>query len=153
MKNTAKKGIAIDFINNKILVTKAFEAKARIPYSEENKELMETIQMYQGFKVEIVSNPKPKKSSQKKFTYAQMEEFINAYYPADMGEFERVKNLVVLHGTKYQNTLKWFMARYEEDERLYSAKELKERAKVTVAKVSVNRPTANKANVETAVVH
>ena len=43
------------------------------------------------------------------------------------------------------------MARYEEDERLYSAKELKARAKVTVAKVSVNRPTANKANANTAV--
>ena len=152
MKRTAKKGMEINFINRTILVTKSFEEKARIPGSRENEELMEAIQKYEGFKVEI-NDSKPKKNGKKMFTFKQMEEFINAYYPEDIEEYNEVKELFVLHGTKYQNTLKWFKARYENDKRIYSRKELKEKAKIKVAKVPANRPVVKKADVETAMVH
>ena len=153
MKRTAKKGMEINFINRKILVTKAFEEKARIPGSRENEELLETMQRYNGFTIELIKNPKPNNNGQKKFTYADMESFINAYYPEDLDEYKEVKELFVLHGSKYQNTLKWFAERYENDDRIYSSKELKEKTKVKIAKISTNRPTAKKVNVETAVVH
>ena len=85
MKRTAKKGMEINFINRTILVTKSFEEKARIPGSKENEELMEAIQKYEGFRVEI-NDSKPKKNGKKMFTFEQMEEFINAYYPEDIKE-------------------------------------------------------------------
>ena len=128
------KNVKIDFINKKIVITKSFAEKASNPRAKENAELMELMEKYVGFSIEVVKDSKKSKSTNKvkALSYKEMEEYISTYHEEDLEEFRGLKAQFVLRGSVYHAICEWFEERYKED------KELKNRAEKK-AKIVVKR--------------
>ena len=79
----------IDFINRKIVITKSFAEKASNPRAKENAELMELMEKYVGFGIEVVKDTKKNKKTNKvkALSYKEMEEYITTYHEEDLEEF------------------------------------------------------------------
>ena len=122
----------IDFINRKIVITKSFAEKASNPRAKENAELMELMEKYVGFGIEVVKDTKKNKKTNKvkALSYKEMVEYITTYHEADLEEFKNLKAQFVLRGSVYHAICEWFEEKYKEDKELVNRAEKK--AKIVV---------------------
>ena len=111
MKNTYK----IDFTNNTLTMSKAFEDAANDPSTPEYKLLQQIRADFPGLTVARKSRrPSKKANPSKNLTYANMEQYIKAFKNAAdlLAEFEKVKQLAGAQTNSYQYVRRWFVAQF-----------------------------------------
>ena len=111
MKNTYK----IDFVNNTLTMTKAFEDAASNPTSQEYKLLQQIRADYPGLTIIRKTRRAPKKARPtKNLTYKHMEQYMNVFQNADklLAQFEVVKKCSLGQSNHYQFVLDWFKTQF-----------------------------------------
>lgn len=111
MKNAYK----IDFTNNTLTMSKAFEDAANDPSTPEYKLLQQIRADFPGLTVvRKTRRPSKKANPSKNLTYANMEQYIKAFKNADdlLKEFEKVKQLAGPQTNRYQYVRRWFVAQF-----------------------------------------
>ena len=107
MKNTYK----IDFVNNTLTMTKAFEDAASNPTSQEYKLLQQIRADFPGLTI-IRKTRRPTKKARptKNLTYANMEKYMSVFQNADelLAQFEVVKKCSLGQSNHYKFVLDWF---------------------------------------------
>lgn len=119
--------ITIDFLANKIVVTKGFYANAIIPATEENEKLRTVLNDYPNMKVSVrETSRKSKPNAYKGLTYRYMREFVSVMDNENLDVFGRV----ILHFERMyaENTSKvyaavrgWFLENYPNHEEMIVA--------------------------------
>ena len=109
--------ITIDFMENKIVVTKRFYANAIIPATEENEKLRTILNDYPNMKVSVrESSRKSKPNAYKGLTYRYMRKFISVMDNENLDVFERVilhfEGLYTENGEVYAAVRDWFLENY-----------------------------------------
>ena len=111
MKNTYK----IDFANNTLTMTKAFEAAANEYGSEEYKLLQQLRADFPGIQI-IRKTRRPSKTSRpnKNLTYANMEKYMSVFKNAAelLAQFEIVKTCSQKESNPYQYVKEWFVTQF-----------------------------------------
>ena len=109
--------ITIDFIANKIVVTKGFYENAKVPATEENDRLRAVLSDYPNMKVSVRESSR--KSTPNKFkglTYRYMRKFISVMDNENLDVFERVilhfEGLYTENGEVYAAVRDWFLENY-----------------------------------------
>ena len=109
--------ITIDFITNKIVVTKGFYENAKVPATEENEKLRAVMSEYPNMKVSV--REFSRKSTPNKFkglTYRYMRKFISVMDNENLDVFERVilhfEGLYMENGEVYAAVRDWFLENY-----------------------------------------
>lgn len=111
MKNTYK----VDFVNNTLTMTKAFEEAASNPTSQEYKLLQQIRADFPGLTIIRKTRRAPKKARPtKNLTYANMEKYMSVFQNADelLAQFEVVKKCSLGQSNHYQFVLDWFKAQF-----------------------------------------
>ena len=113
-------GYEINYVENKIIVTKKFLKEAGIIGSNAYKELAQVRKDYPDFT--IVQREIAKKNDKKtygKLTYERMAEFIEAQEaenaPAVLAEFKQMQVLSKFQSGSYAYVKTWFLKRYEDE--------------------------------------
>lgn len=106
--------ITIDFMANKIVVTKGFYANAIIPATEENEKLRTVLSDYPNMKVSVrESSRKNKSNAYKGLTYRYMRKFISVMDNENLDVFERVilhfEGIYTENGEVYAAVRDWFL--------------------------------------------
>ena len=112
MKN---KGFTIDHLNKKIIVTKAFLARASQLDTQEFDTVQNLMMILSGYKfVERDSIKKnPNKKTYRNLTYKNMEEYIKLLGGGfALQEFEKVKKASSIAPSPYAYVKKWFLKNY-----------------------------------------
>ena len=117
--------ITIDFITNKIVVTKRFYENAIIPATEENERLRTVLCDYPNMKVSVrESSRKSKPNAYKGLTYRYMRKFISLMDKENLPNFE---NVVLIYEGLYTENAKviakvrdWFLETYPNHEDMIS---------------------------------
>lgn len=109
--------ITVDFIANKIVVTKGFYANAIIPATEENEKLRAVLNDYPNMKVSVrESSRKSTPNKYKGLTYRYMRKFISVMDNENLDVFERVilhfEGLYMENGEVYAAVRDWFLENY-----------------------------------------
>lgn len=118
--------ITIDFMANKVVVTKRFYANAIIPATEENEKLRTILNDYPNMKVSVrESSRKSKPNAYKGLTYRYMRKFISVMDNENLDVFERVilhfEGLFTENGEVYAAVRDWFLANYPDHKELIVA--------------------------------
>lgn len=111
MKNTYK----IDFVNNTLTMTKAFEEAASNPTSQEYKLLQQIRADFPGLTIIRKTRRAPKKARPtKNLTYANMEKYMSVFQNADelLAQFEVVKTCSLEQPSPYKFVRDWFEAQF-----------------------------------------
>lgn len=111
MKNTYK----IDFVNNTLTMTKAFEDAASNPTSQEYKLLQQIRADFPGLTIIRKTRRAPKKARPtKNLTYANMEKYMSVFQNADelLAQFEVVKTCSLEQNSPYKFVREWFEAQF-----------------------------------------
>lgn len=104
----------VDFMTNRIIVSRKFLENSQKVYSEEFRMMIELQKMLPTFRIEVmtvrVNRPKTP-------TYDQMRAFIEMQDDADalLEEFHKVRMLGCATGNAYAFVLKWFKNRFEKE--------------------------------------
>ena len=107
--------ITIDFIANKIVVTKGFYENAKVPATEENDRLRAVLSDYPNMKVSVREcSRKNKPNAFKGLTYRYMRKFISVMDYENLDTFERVCEIAEGKQGKYAVIKKWFLNNYKE---------------------------------------
>ena len=109
--------ITIDFIANKIVVTKGFYENAKVPATEENDRLRAVLSDYPNMKVSVrESNRKATANPYKGLTYRYMRKFISVMDNENLDTFERVilhfEGVYTENGEVYAAVRDWFLENY-----------------------------------------
>ena len=126
MKNTYK----VDFTNNTLTMSKAFEDAANDPSTPEYKLLQQIRADFPGLTVARKSRrPSKKTNPSKNLTYANMEQYIKAFKNAAelLAEFEKAKQLAGPQTNRYQYVRRWFLKQFPNYKELpdFSSEQLK----------------------------
>ena len=118
--------ITIDFMANKVIVTKRFYANAIIPATEENEKLRIVLNDYPNMKVSVrESSRKSKPNAYKGLTYRYMRKFISVMDNENLDVFERVilhfEGLYTENGEVYAAVRDWFLTNYPDHKELIVA--------------------------------
>ena len=111
MKNTYK----IDFVNNTLTMTKAFEDAASNPTSQEYKLLQQIRADFPGLTIIRKTRRAPKKARPtKNLTYANMEKYMSVFQNADelLAQFEVVKTCSLEQPSPYKFVRDWFETQF-----------------------------------------
>ena len=111
MKNTYK----IDFVNNTLTMTKAFEDAASNPTSQEYKLLQQIRADFPGLTIIRKTRRAPKKARPtKNLTYKHMEQYMSVFQNADklLAQFEVVKECSKQQPSPYKFVRDWFEAQF-----------------------------------------
>ena len=111
MKNTYK----VDFVNNTLTMTKAFEDAASNPTSQEYKLLQQIRADFPGLTIIRKTRRAPKKARPtKNLTYANMEKYMSVFQNADelLAQFEVVKECSKQQPSPYKFVRDWFEAQF-----------------------------------------
>ena len=111
MKNTYK----IDFVNNTLTMTKAFEDAASNHTSQEYKLLQQIRADFPGLTIIRKTRRTPKKARPtKNLTYANMEKYMGVFQNADelLAQFEVVKTCSLEQPSPYKFVRDWFEAQF-----------------------------------------
>lgn len=111
MKNTYK----IDFTNNTLTISKAFEDAANDPSTPEYKLLQQIRADFPGLMiVRKTRRPSKKANPNKNLTYSNMERYIKALTNTNdlLKEFESVKELAGAQTNSYQYVRGWFLKQF-----------------------------------------
>lgn len=107
MKNTYK----VDFVNNTLTMTKAFEDAASNPTSQEYKLLQQIRADFPGLTIIRKTRRAPKKARPtKNLTYKHMEQYMSVFQNADklLAQFEVVKECSKQQPSPYKFVRDWF---------------------------------------------
>ena len=107
MKNTYK----IDFVNNTLTMSKAFEEALNNPNSEEYKLFLQLRADFPGLTIIRKTRRAPKKARPtKNLTYKHMEQYMNVFQNADklLAQFEVVKECSKQQPSPYKFVKDWF---------------------------------------------
>ena len=111
MKNTYK----VDFVNNTLTMTKAFEDAASNPTSQEYKLLQQIRADFPGLTNIDKARRAPKKARPtKNLTYKHMEQYMSVFQNADklLAQFEVVKECSKQQPSPYKFVRDWFEAQF-----------------------------------------
>ena len=111
MKNTYK----IDFVNNTLTMTKAFEEAASNPTSQEYKQLQQIRADVPGLTIIRKTRRAPKKGRPtKNLTYANMEKYMSVFQNKDelLAQFEVVKTCSLEQPSPYKFVRDWFETQF-----------------------------------------
>ena len=111
MKNTYK----VDFVNNTLTMTKAFEDAASDPTSQEYKLLQQIRADFPGLTIIRKTRRAPKKARPtKNLTYKHMEQYMSVFQNADklLAQFEVVKECSKQQPSPYKFVRDWFEAQF-----------------------------------------
>lgn len=111
MKNTYK----VDFVNNTLTMTKAFEDAASNPTSQEYKLLQQIRADFPGLTIIRKTRRAPKKARPtKNLTYKHMEQYMSVFQNADklLAQFEVVKECSKQQPSPYKFVRDWFEAQF-----------------------------------------
>ncbi len=111
MKNTYK----IDFVNNTLTMTKAFEDAASNPTSQEYKLLQQIRADFPSLTIIRKTRRAPKKARPtKNLTYANMEKYMSVFQNADelLAQFEVVKTCSLEQPSPYKFVRDWFETQF-----------------------------------------
>ena len=115
------KGYKIDFVNNTLTISKAFEDAAAVPYSEEYKLLQQIRADFPNLTiVRKARRTSTTKKRNKNMTYANMEKYMSVFQNADklLAQFEVVKRQSKLEKSPYQLVLSWFVEQFPDYQEL-----------------------------------
>lgn len=106
-----KVNVNVDFVNEALVVSKAFYKKACAFGSKENVELREAMEAYKGFSIEFKVSDKKTYNG---LTFVRMAAYIQTQADAEarMLEFEAVKKIAKAKGAMYPLTKEWFFLTY-----------------------------------------
>lgn len=109
--------IKIDFITNKIIVTKGFYENAVIPATEENAQLNTVLKDYPKMTVSVrETSRKSKPNAYKGLTYRYMRKFISIMDRGNLERFEQVvlayEGLYAESATVFAEVRDWFLRTY-----------------------------------------
>ncbi len=111
MKNSYK----IDFVNNTLTMSKAFEDALNNPSSEEYKLVQQIRADFPSMQIVRKTRRAPKNCRPtKRLTYANMEIYMSVFKNADelLAQFEIVKKRSVGQNSPYGYVRKWFEAQF-----------------------------------------
>lgn len=109
------KGYHINFTQNTMTITSAFQTAANNPASEEYKLLAQIKADYPTMKIIRKSRRAAKRCNPSKgLTYANMERYMKAYKNAAelLEQFEKVKKLATVHPNRYLYVKNWFISQF-----------------------------------------
>ena len=112
MKNNTYK---IDFVNNTLTMSKAFEDALNNPNSQEYKLFLQLRADFPGLTIIRKTRRAPKKASpNKNLTYKHMEQYMSVFKNADelLAQFEVVKKCSLGQSNHYQFVLDWFKTQF-----------------------------------------
>lgn len=115
--------IKIDFITNKIIVTKGFYESAVIPATEENAQLNTVLRDYPNMTVSVrETSRKSKPNAYKGLTYRYMRKFISIMDRGNLERFEQVvlayEGLYSENATVFAKVRDWFLITYPRHEEM-----------------------------------
>ena len=105
----------IDFTNNTLVMSKAFEAAASNPHSKEYKLLQQLRADFPGLTVARKARRTAKKAQPtKNLTYANMEKYISVFANAAdlLAQFEVVKTCSKQQPSPYKYVREWFVTQF-----------------------------------------
>ena len=108
MKNNTYK---IDFVNNTLTMSKAFEEALNNPASEEYKLFLQLRADFPGLTIIRKTRRAPKKARPtKNLTYKHMEQYMSVFKNADelLAQFDAVKRCSLGQSNPYMYVLDWF---------------------------------------------
>lgn len=111
MKNTYK----VDFVNNTLTISKAFEEAASNPASQEYKLLQQIRADFPGLTIIRKTRRAPKKARPtKNLTYANMEKYMSVFQNADelLAQFKVVKTCSLEQPSPYKFVRDWFETQF-----------------------------------------
>jgi hypothetical protein len=111
MKNTYK----VDFVNNTLTMSKAFEEAASNPASQEYKLLQQIRADFPGLTIIRKTRRAPKKARPtKNLTYANMEKYMSVFQNADelLAQFKVVKTCSLEQPSPYKFVRDWFETQF-----------------------------------------
>ena len=111
MKNTYK----VDFVNNTLTMTKAFEDAASNPTSQEYKLLQQIRADFPGLTIIRKTRRAPKKARHtKNLTYANMEKYMSVFKNSVelLAQFEVVKTCSLEQPSPYKFVRDWFETQF-----------------------------------------
>ena len=111
MKNTYK----VDFVNNTLTMSKAFEEAASNPASQEYKLLQQIRADFPGLAIIRKTRRAPKKARPtKNLTYANMEKYMSVFQNADelLAQFKVVKTCSLEQPSPYKFVRDWFETQF-----------------------------------------
>lgn len=109
------KGYHINFTQNTMTITSAFQTAANNPASEEYKLLAQIKADYPTMKIIRKSRRTAKRCNPSKgLTYANMERYMKVYKNAAelLEQFEKVKKLAAVHPNRYLYVKNWFISQF-----------------------------------------
>ena len=115
------KGYKIDFVNNTLTISKAFEDAAAVPYSEEYKLLQQIRADFPNLAItRKARRASTIKKRNKNMTYANMEKYMSVFQNAVelLAQFEVVKKQSKLEKSPYQFVLTWFVEQFPDYQKL-----------------------------------
>lgn len=118
--------IIIDFIANKIVVTKGFYENAKIPATEENERLRVVLSDYPNMKISVrESSRKNTPNKFKGLTYRYMRKFISVMDSENLEVFEKVilhfESIYMENGEVYAAVRDWFLENYPDHKEMIVA--------------------------------
>lgn len=105
----------IDFINNTLVMSKAFEAAASNPNSGEYKLLQQLRADFPGLTIARKTRRASKKAQPtKNLTYANMQKYMSVFENADelLAQFEAVKTCSQGQSNHYKYVKEWFVTQF-----------------------------------------
>lgn len=112
MKNNTYK---IDFVNNTLTMSKAFEEALNNPASEEYKLFLQLRADFPGLTIIRKTRRAPKKARPtKNLTYKHMEQYMSVFKNADelLAQFDAVKRCSLGQSNPYMYVLDWFKKQF-----------------------------------------
>lgn len=112
MKNNTYK---IDFVNNTLTMSKAFEEALNNPASEEYKLFLQLRADFPGLTIIRKTRRASKKTSpNKNLTYKHMEQYMSVFQNADelLAQFDAVKRCSLGQSNPYMYVLDWFKKQF-----------------------------------------
>lgn len=125
----------VDFINNKIILTKKFYKAASILNSSEYNIMIQLRTQNPGFEIVLKEIKKKEgKKSYRNLTYANMREYIitrEGEKSETVAEFDRVMALSKIQAGPYAYVKTWFLKKYGEE---FNAEEVSEAPNLQLVK-------------------
>ena len=111
-----KKNVIIDHEEQKIILCRDFDEKARNGESAEFKKLCEIIQMFPGYKVKRRTIAKKKnKEAYNGLNYEYMEKYISEYGDSlIMDEYKDLRYISQCHSVRFPVIKAWFLKKFPE---------------------------------------
>lgn len=127
------KGIEINFMENKIVVTEAFAKKAGKMGTVEYNEMLKLRRELPDFEMVLAEKKEKKANKNKNLDYKHMKEYIKEVSATEeeakaiIDELEARRELSKMSSNPYKVVLDWFLAKYPEVRKLKEKENKKEK--------------------------